>query len=94
MLVYPLRTPPGLAVGLPDGIFSINDYGIFLAFGPFQGHLIYFMVIGYIFPRFGMMYQKNLAPPAGSFQSRTKKSGNPGLVVFKAVPKNRATPGW
>jgi hypothetical protein len=34
---------------------AMEDVGIFF------GHLVYFIVIWYIFPHFGMLYQKNLA---------------------------------
>jgi hypothetical protein len=34
-------------------------------FGTFCGHLVYFMVILYIFPNFGMLYHEYSGNPAG-----------------------------
>jgi hypothetical protein len=72
--------------GLPDGIFSkpkknplwVNFGGlcngrclfILLPFGIHCVHLLYFVVIWYIFPHFGMFYQE--------------KSGNPGPIPLHA----------
>jgi hypothetical protein len=36
-------------------------------FGKFHGHLLYFMVIGYIFTRFGILYQYKSGNPAASY---------------------------
>jgi hypothetical protein len=36
-------------------------WSILRPFDIFYGHLVYCMVIWYIFPRFGILYQKNLA---------------------------------
>jgi hypothetical protein len=36
-------------------------WSIFWLSGTFYDHLVYFVVIWYIFPRFGMVYQENLA---------------------------------
>jgi hypothetical protein len=45
-------------------VYLTAIWSISLPFGIFFGHLVYFMVIWYIVPRFGMLYQE--------------KSGNPG----------------
>jgi hypothetical protein len=44
----------------------------FRSFGVFCGHLVYFMVIWYIFSRFGMLHQE--------------KSGNPALLALGKQP--------
>jgi hypothetical protein len=44
------------------------DLHILRLFGIFCGHWVYFMVVLYIFPRFGMLYQE--------------KSGNPDQNIF------------
>jgi hypothetical protein len=68
------------SAGLPDGIFSnqkykfgpilnglaMEDFGSFIAIFILYCYLVYFAVILYIFPHFGMLQQR--------------KSGNPGLV--------------
>jgi hypothetical protein len=47
---------------------AVEDVGIFMnirfilrPFGILFGHLVCFAAIWYVFPRFGMLYQKNLA---------------------------------
>jgi positive regulator of sigma E activity len=49
---------------LPFSVFSAI-WCILRLFGIFCGYLFYFVVIWYIFPRFGMLYQKNLATRVG-----------------------------
>jgi hypothetical protein len=39
-------------------------WSILRPFGIFCGHLVYFIVIWYIFPRFGMLYQEKSGNPA------------------------------
>jgi hypothetical protein len=59
---------------IPQIPFRVNFGGscigrcwyILWLFGIFNGHLLQFVVIWYIFPRFGILYQE--------------KSGNPGLM--------------
>jgi hypothetical protein len=46
-------------------VYFMTIGSILLLFALFCGHLVYFMAIWYILPRFGMLYQE--------------KSGNPGL---------------
>jgi hypothetical protein len=56
----------GFAICRRCGIFMSNWY-FYSNFVPiFCGHLLYFMDIWYIFPRFGMLQQKNLATPVTS----------------------------
>jgi hypothetical protein len=42
------------------GIFD-EHLVYFTAIGNVCGHLVYFVLIWYIFPRFGILYQENLA---------------------------------
>jgi hypothetical protein len=49
----------------------MEDVGIFdrhLVY--FTGDLVYFVLIWYIFPHFGMLFQKNLATPRSSVASK------------------------
>jgi hypothetical protein len=52
------------------GMYLLLTFGIHILrpFVIFCGHLIYFMVIWYIFTRFGMLYKE--------------KSGNPVLLIY------------
>jgi hypothetical protein len=45
-------------------VYFVSIWSILRALEIFFGHVVYFVVIWYIFPRFGMLYQE--------------KSGNPG----------------
>jgi hypothetical protein len=47
---------------------------IILPIGKFYGHLVYFVVIWYLFPRFGMLYPE--------------KSGNPDMDLSKKMKWN------
>jgi hypothetical protein len=50
---------------------AMEDVGIFdrhLVY--FTGDLVYFVLIWYIFPHFGMLFQKNLATPRSSVASK------------------------
>jgi hypothetical protein len=42
-------------------VYFMDIWSILRPFGLFNGHLVYFLVIWYIFPRMGKLYQENLA---------------------------------
>jgi hypothetical protein len=42
----------------------MDIWSILLPFGILYGHLVYFVVIWYAFPRFGMLYQEKSGNPA------------------------------
>jgi hypothetical protein len=45
-------------------VYLMDIRPILQAFDMFYGHLVYFVVIWYIFPRFGMLYQEKSGNPA------------------------------
>jgi hypothetical protein len=51
-------------------VYSFDVWSILLPFGIFCGHLVYFMVIWFIFYGFGTLYQENLA--TGKIRTHTK----------------------
>jgi hypothetical protein len=48
-------------------------WSILLPLEIFYGHLVYFVVIWYIFPRFGILYQEKSGNPAGLRKSGRHK---------------------
>jgi hypothetical protein len=59
-------------------VFAMENVGklfahlvYFTALEIFYGHLVYFLVIWYIFPRFGMLYQEKSGSLAPNSESRS-----------------------
>jgi hypothetical protein len=46
-------------------VYFMTSWSILLLLEKFHGHLVYFVVIWYIFPRFGILYQEKSGNPAG-----------------------------
>jgi hypothetical protein len=47
-------------------VFNMANWSILKLFGIVCGHCAYFMVIWYIFPRFGMLYQEKAGNPVNT----------------------------
>jgi hypothetical protein len=60
-------------------VFFMDTWSILLSFVTFYGHLVQFVVIWYIFPNFGILYQE--------------KSGNPGCDCSSNILRRAAAFG-
>jgi hypothetical protein len=59
---------------------------ILLSFNKSYGHIVHFVVILHIFPRFGMFYQNKSGNPGGNQFLRAK-------VLFRRLSNQRSNPG-
>jgi hypothetical protein len=78
-----------------DGL-AIEDVGIFYGqkfyfmyshFGMLYGHLVYFVVIWYIFPSFDMLYQEKSGNPA--FLALMQRHASPDVTPLSTVSLKR-----
>jgi hypothetical protein len=58
-------------------VFFMTIWSILRPLDIFYGHSVYLVVIWYIFPRFGILYQEKSGNPAGSVCEFISKTGNP-----------------
>jgi hypothetical protein len=52
----------------------MSIWSILMPFGTFCGHMLYFVIIWYIFSRFGMMYKEKSGNPAADATYNVSKS--------------------
>jgi hypothetical protein len=75
-------------------VYFMAIWCILLPFGIFCGHLEYYIVVWYIFPRFGMLHQKNLATLKITLNKPTSGNNRPCDWVLSMGDSRRWLVDW